>query len=87
MTTSGAISLAVVSLAFYICGGLCIFKTKMLVGWGRRSYAKSSKFVQGYPFSNIVTKPWYPVYIRCAGIFIWLWALAIDYLVLFRRFH
>jgi hypothetical protein len=31
-------------------------------------------------------KPWYPIYIRSAGIFIWLWALAIDYLVLFRGF-
>ncbi len=86
MTTSGAISLAVVSLVFYVCGGLCIFKTKMLVGWGRGTYTKN-KFVQSYPFSNMVTKPWYPVYIRCAGVFIWLWALAIDYLVLFRGFH
>jgi hypothetical protein len=83
---SGAIGLAVMSAVFYICGGLCIFKTKMLVGWGQRSYAKS-KFVQGYPFSSMVTKSWYPVYIRCAGVFIWVWALAIDYLVLFRGFH
>ena len=86
MTTSGAIAVAVMSVVFYVCGGLCIFKTKMLVAWGQRSYAKS-KFVQSYPFSNMVTKPWYPIYIRCAGVFIWFWALAIDYLVLFRGFH
>jgi len=86
MTTSGAIALAVLSGVFYVCGGLCIFKTKMLVAWGQRSYAKS-KFVQSYPFSNMVTKSWYPVYIRCAGGFIWLWVLTIDYLVLFRGFH
>ena len=86
MTTSGAITLAVMSVVFYVCGGLCIFKTKMLVAWGQRSYAKN-KFVQSYPLSTMVTKSWYPVYIRCAGVFIWLWAFMLDYLVLFRGFH
>jgi len=86
MTTSGAITIAVLSVAFYVCGGLCIFRTKMLVAWGRRRYAKS-KLVQGHPLSDMVTKPSYPVYIRCAGVFIWLLAFAFDYLVLFRGFH
>jgi hypothetical protein len=86
MTTSKAIWLAVISLGFYVCGALCIFRTSMLVGWAQRSYTKS-KFVQAYPFSGMVMKPWYPIYIRGAGIFIWLWALAIDYLVLFRGFR
>jgi hypothetical protein len=86
MTTSGTIALAVMSVVFYVCGSLCIFKTKMLVGWGQRSYAKSG-LVRSYPFSNMVTKSWYPVYIRCGGVFIWLWALTIDYLVLFLGFH
>jgi len=86
MTTSKAISLAMMSLLFYVCGGLCIFKTKMLVGFAQRNYTRS-KFVQAYPFANMVMKPWYPVYIRCAGVFIWLWALAIDCLVLFGGFR
>ena len=30
-------------------------------------------------YSNLITKSWYPVDIRCAGVFIWLWALTIDY--------
>jgi hypothetical protein len=86
MTTSAIIWLVVMSLFFYICGGLCIFKTNTLVGWAQRNYAKS-KFVQAYPFSGMVMKPWYPTYIRVAGIFIWLWALGIDSLVLFRGFR
>lgn len=86
MTTSGTIALAVISVVFYICGGLCIFKTNVLVGWAQKNYTKS-KVVQAYPFSGMVMKPWYPTYIRGAGIFIWLWALAIDYLVLFRGFR
>lgn len=85
MATSGAIAVAVMSVVLYVSGGLCIFKTKMLVAWAQRSYAKS-KLVQSYPFSSMVTKPWYPVYIRCAGVFIWLWAVAIDYLIVFRGF-
>ncbi|HET9408331.1 MAG TPA: hypothetical protein VFO39_13910 [Candidatus Sulfotelmatobacter sp.] len=86
MTKSGAIALAVMSVFFYTCGGLCVFKTKMLVGWAQKNYNKS-KLVRAYPFSDMVTKPWYPAYIRGAGIFIWLWALTIDYLVLFRGFR
>jgi len=86
MTTSKAIWLVVISLGFYVCGALCIFRTSMLVGWGQRNYTKS-KFVQAYPLSGMVMKPWYPIYIRSAGIFIWLWALAFDYLVLFRGFR
>jgi hypothetical protein len=86
LTTSGAIALGVMSLVFYTCGALCIFKTKMLVGWGQGNYVKH-KSIQAYPFSDFVMKPWYPMYIRGAGIFIWLWALAIDYLVLFHGFR
>lgn len=39
------------SVVFYVCGGLCIFKTNMLVAWGQRSYAKR-KFVQSSPLSS-----------------------------------
>ncbi len=66
------------------CGWLCIFRTSMLVNWGRTNHAKS-KLVQAYPFSSLVLKPWYPVYIRCAGIFIWVFDLA--FLVLLFLSH
>jgi hypothetical protein len=77
------------SVFFYICGGLCLFKTRMLIGWAQRNYhrGKFAKLAGASAFSDMVTKPWYPVIIRCAGIFICLWALTIDYLVLFRGFH
>jgi hypothetical protein len=86
MTTFGIVWLVVMVLIFAVCGWLCVFKTNMLVTWGRGNYEKS-KFVRAYPFSNMVMKPWYPVYNRAAGIFIWLWALAITYLVVFRNFR
>jgi hypothetical protein len=86
MTTSKVIWLVVMSLAFYVCGALFIFRTSMLVEWAKKNYGKR-KLDQAYPFSGIVTKPWYPAFIRVAGIFIWLWALVVDYLVLFRGFR
>ena len=86
MTTSKAIWFVIVVLGFAVCGWLCVFRTNMLVMWGRKNYAKS-KFVQAYPFSSMVMKPGYPTYIRCMGIFIWLWALAMIYLVVFHNFR
>ena len=86
MTTSQAIWLVTLVLGLAACGWLCVFKTDMLVRWARQNYQKS-KFVQAYPFSYLVLKPWYPAYIRFSGIFIWLWALVIAYLVFFRNFR
>ncbi len=74
------------SLGFAVCGWLCVFKTDMLVIRGQENYAKSG-LVRAYPFSNMVLKPWYPIYIRRAGIFIWLWVAGFDYLVLTHRLH
>jgi len=81
MTPSEVLVVAVTSAAIYVFGGFCIFRTKILVEWGRRNYAKG-KFTQAWPFSSIVMKPWYPTYVRAAGIIIWLATLVADYLVL-----
>jgi hypothetical protein len=86
MTAFGVIWFSIFILGFAVCGWLCVFRTSMLVEWGRRNYAKS-RIVRAYPFSNMVLKPWYPTYIRCAGVFIWLWAIAIVYAVLFLHFR
>jgi hypothetical protein len=77
---------AVMGLGFAACGWLCVFRTGVVVGWGRKNYERS-KFVQSYPFSNVVLKPWYPIYIRCAGIFLWIWDLAAISAVLFFHFR
>ncbi len=86
MTSSEIIPLVVMSIAFYVCGALCIFWTNVLVGWGRKNYTKS-RFAQISPLSSIVMKDSYPTYIRAAGVFIWIWALAIDCAVLFGGFR
>ena len=74
MKVSELITITLLVLFFAFCGWMCLFKTKILVKMGRDNYAKS-RFIQRYTFSGMVQKPWYPTYIRCAGIFIWLWAL------------
>jgi hypothetical protein len=84
MTTFGIIWIVVASLGFAVCGWLCVFKTSALVRMGQRNYARS-KFVQAQPFSKMVLKPWYPTLIRCGGIFLWLWELAIIYLILAKK--
>jgi hypothetical protein len=85
MPTSKIIPLAVINIAYYVCGALLIFRTRMLVELGRGNYGKS-RLAQASPLSSIVMKPSYPTFIRGAGIFVWLWALAIDCAVLFGGF-
>jgi hypothetical protein len=83
---SDIVTIVLLVLFFAFCGWLCVFKTDMLVKWARDNYAKS-RFFQRYPFSNVVQKPWYPAYIRGAGIFIWLWALGFVIFVIFASTH
>jgi hypothetical protein len=84
MTTFKAIWFVIMILVFAVSGWLCLFKTNMLVIWGRKN--SKTKFAWS-PFSNIPGKAGYPTYIRCAGVFIWLWAIAITYAVLFLHFR
>ena len=94
MTSFGIVWLALLSLGFGACGWLCVFRTEMLVAWGRKSYERRNnhprlvrEIIRIHPMSNIVLKPWYPTYIRWMGIFIWLWALMVLYLVVFHHFR
>jgi hypothetical protein len=58
VTTFGEVWLAVFVVGFLVIGWFCIFRTARLVAMGRKNYEKN-KFVQGYPFSNMVRKPAY----------------------------
>ena len=84
MTTFKAIWFAIMILGFAVCGWLCIFRTNILVTWGRKN--AKTKFAWS-PFSSIPMKPQYPTYIRGAGVFIWFWAIALIYAVLFLHFR
>jgi hypothetical protein len=84
MTTFKAIWFVIMILGFAVCGWLCIFRTNMLVTWGRKN--AKTKFAWS-PFSSVPMKPQYPTYIRCAGAFIWLWAIALIYAVVFLHFR
>jgi hypothetical protein len=84
MTTFKAIWFVVMILGFAVCGWLCVFRTDMLVTWGRKN--AKTKFAWS-PFSSIPMKPQYPTYIRWAGIFLWFWAIAIIYAVVVLHFR
>lgn len=47
----------------------------------QRNYV-NSKLIQIWPFANYVMKPSYPIYLRIAGVFLWVSAGALDYLLL-----
>jgi hypothetical protein len=86
VTPFGMVWIVVMSIAFAVAGWFCIFKTHVMVTMGRKNYQKS-KFTRESPFSDLVLKESYPTYIRCAGIFIWVWLLAFLYLLIFRHFR
>jgi hypothetical protein len=67
---------AVVSLFFGYCGWLLTFRTSTIV---RRAHST-------YGFSFFL-KPWYSAFMRCIGIFFWLCAVLIDYLLVTQRWH
>jgi hypothetical protein len=86
MTATHVVSQILINLFFGVCGWFCIFRPTMLVNMGQKNYARS-KLARSAPNSNMVFKPWYPTLIRCAGIFIWLWAAAFDFVAFKARFR
>ena len=86
ITPFGIIWLVVTGAAFAVAGWFCIFRTDVMVAMGRRNYEKS-KFIRAYPVSSFVLRDYYPTYIRCAGIFIWAFLLAVICLVIFAHFR
>lgn len=79
-----ALCFVVIILGFAVCGWLCEFRTDMLATWGRKN--AKTKFAWS-PFSSIPMKAHYPTYIRCAGIFLWLGAIAIICTVVVLHFR
>ena len=66
-----------------VSGWFLIFRTSTAVRWAQNNY-KNNKLARWWPFSSMVLMPWYPTYLRCMGIFSWLfsalvlWLLAIS---------
>jgi hypothetical protein len=58
ITTFGKIWFVMMTLFFFVCGWLFVFKTEMMVRMGRESYAKR-EFLRKAPNANIVLKSWY----------------------------
>jgi hypothetical protein len=62
-----------VSLFLGYCSWLLIFRTSAIV---RRAHSQYR--------CNFFLKPWYSIFMRCVGIFIWLCAVLVDYALLMR---
>ncbi|MGC2112472.1 MAG: hypothetical protein WA655_23340 [Candidatus Korobacteraceae bacterium] len=76
------LALLIVGLA--ICGWVCVCRTDALVKHARKQY-EEHPFIRLFPFSGLVMKSWYPTYLRCSGVFVWIWDAVLIYLVWGRR--
>ncbi len=77
----GMVWLASMGVVFAIARWFCIFRTEKMVAMARANYTRS-KFIRKYPFSNFVLKDSYPTYLRSAGVFVWIWLIAVLALLL-----
>ena len=84
MTTGQTAIMLVVTGGLAVTGWICIYKTDVLVRMHRRQYEKYS-IVRLNPFAGMVTRSWYPGYLRASGVLIWLWDIALIYLIWFRK--
>lgn len=71
--------LGLVVIALVVLSCACLFRTTALVEWVRKDYLRSSRVVQAWPFSNLVLKPWFPIYLRMMGIYALLIAILVAY--------
>lgn len=71
--------LGLLVIALVVLGLVCLFRTTVLVEWVRKDYLRSSRVVQAWPFSNLVLKPWFPIYLRLMGIYALLIAILVAY--------
>jgi hypothetical protein len=64
----GAI-LLIVAIGLAPIGYVCLAKPRAVVEWHQRHYRPN------FPTMRMVSKPWFPVYLRFMGIFIWAFAV------------
>ena len=69
------VGLAVIALV--VLGCACLFRTTALVEWARTHHQRS-RIIQAWPFSNLVLKSWYPIYLRGMGIYALLIAILVG---------
>ena len=84
MATGQTVVMLALVVGLAITGWLCFYKADALAARQRRQYEKYA-FVRLNPFSSMVTKSWYPTYLRVSGVLIWLWDITLVYLIWFRK--
>lgn len=84
MTASEAVIMLALTLALGFAGWNCVSKTDYLVKMHRSQFEKAGG-VRFYPFASLVTKSWYPAFLRGCGIAIWLCDIVFIYFIWFRK--
>jgi hypothetical protein len=65
-----------------VAGALCMFKAQTLTDRVQRKDRKRP-LREAWPHSNVVMKPWYPLYLRCMGLLLWVADVVVFYLAFF----
>ena len=72
---NGRVLAVVVACGLTILGWACVFRANSIAEKTTREYHRGGKLVHRWPFTNIVVKSWYPIYLRGIGIVIWIFAV------------
>jgi len=67
-----------------VAGWRLLFSTSAMVEEGRKNYGRY-KLLRVLPTARFVWKSWYPTYLRCEGVCLWLLAAFFLYVVLTRH--
>ncbi len=84
MPAGATVVMLILIAGLAITGWFCIYKTDVLVRRARRQYEKYT-IVRIPPLSSMVTKDWYPTYLRFFGVLVWIWDIVLIYLVWFHK--
>ena len=68
--------------ALVVISTLYVVAPDKMTDYVRRRHLRRNRFIQKWPFANMVLKPWYPTYLRFMGLF----GFAMALLLIFAAF-
>jgi hypothetical protein len=80
----GTVLLLVINVLMAVVGWRYLFRTDVVVAEARTRQEKK-QWTQVSVSSSLATKSWYPTYIRCAGVVLWVFDLFLIYFLWFWK--
>jgi TRAP-type C4-dicarboxylate transport system permease small subunit len=80
----GTVLLVVINVLMAAVGWRYLFRTEAVVTEAR-SRLEKKKWTQVSPSAGLATKSWYPTYVRCVGVVLWVLDLLMIYFLWFPK--